>query len=361
MTITYFPFDSGAGANVMESQWTKMARVWAPTGIVPGRLQELIVYGDGSGMNVKVAPGQVWIEGHLMQSDAIETLSVAAAHTTYNRLDLVVAYVRWDTKEMGLKVITGTAAASPIIPTITRTATEWQVILGSIWVAAGVTKIDAVDVSLFVENYLDSEWRAENNPLVYVSGTSFKIENVNMCHRYVLGTKVRVINGVSPYVRIFYVSENAAMDGDDTLVTVLPYFSTGTLTDATPIQAPMYSVVPVPLWGTHVPTIVGWATTPAFSSRFAMQGAVVTWNFEITTPSASNSTSVTVTAPFPTHKNAYAALGMTYDNGAHVANGVAVMPEGLNVCTCYKSARVAWTNSGNKAVAFTMIYRAYSP
>jgi hypothetical protein len=90
---TYFPFSSGAGANVSESQWGQMARLWLTTGVFYGYLNALQVYGDSTGMQVKAKSGQAWVEGFFFQDDGVPSdtvLAVAAADPTNPRVDLVV-------------------------------------------------------------------------------------------------------------------------------------------------------------------------------------------------------------------------------------------------------------------------------
>lgn len=147
MTIRYFPFDTGAGSAVTEAQWSKMGQAWLSTGVVAGELENLRVYADGSGMNVKIRPGRAWIKGHLLESDAEVILPVAASHPSLNRWDIVVAEVDWINSTMGLVVVTGTPASSPSYPPLTTSTTKWQIPLGYIYVAAGATSVSGGNIA----------------------------------------------------------------------------------------------------------------------------------------------------------------------------------------------------------------------
>lgn len=151
MTITYGPFDAGAGANVQENFWSQMARLWRPSGVIPTyegqKLNALEVYGDSSGMQVMVKSGECWIKGHLLVSTAIETVAIEAADATYNRIDLIVCQLDWVNNEMSLTKVTGTPAGSPVAPSPIQTPAIWQIPLATVDVDAAVTAIAAGDVT----------------------------------------------------------------------------------------------------------------------------------------------------------------------------------------------------------------------
>lgn len=109
-------------------------------GVFPNPSTNFQVQAQG-GMNVAVQPGQGWIQGHKMISDATEVLAIAAAHQTLPRIDAVVFYVDYTSRDMGFAVLTGTPASSPVAPTLTRTATRYEMCLAQIAVAKQVTSI----------------------------------------------------------------------------------------------------------------------------------------------------------------------------------------------------------------------------
>lgn len=143
MTQQYAPFDAGSGSAVAESTWTKMARHWLLTGVIPDELLELQVFADSSGMQVKVRTGEAWIRGHWFQSDATEILSIAAAHATLGRLDRVVCRVDWTANTIALAVLTGTASGSPSAPALTQSSSVWEISLATVTVDAAAVTIAA--------------------------------------------------------------------------------------------------------------------------------------------------------------------------------------------------------------------------
>jgi hypothetical protein len=111
---------------------------------------------EASGMNVSVNPGDCLIEGRHGYLEAAETLAVAAADPALSRIDLVV--LRLDLSVSGLSVtpavVTGTAAASPAAPTVTRNSTVYELALAQLYIGAGVTSIPQ---SVITDTRLDSD------------------------------------------------------------------------------------------------------------------------------------------------------------------------------------------------------------
>lgn len=152
MAIVYYPFDAGAGSSVTEAQWMKLMRGLMTTGVFyTGRsevdLNLFEVYGDSSGMQVKVKSGAAWIQGFFVESDAESIQSISAADATYDRIDLVVLKLDRTANTISIAVLTGTPAASPAAPTPTQNSTTWEMVVAQVDVAATVTTITAGDVT----------------------------------------------------------------------------------------------------------------------------------------------------------------------------------------------------------------------
>ncbi len=147
MTETYYPFDAGAGASVLESQWTAMARNWLPSGVLRGDLNGLEVYADDTGMQVKGKTGRAWVEGHFYQSDALQTLAIDTADPANPRIDRVVIQLDWTNNLIDMVVIKGTAAAVPAAPALTQTVAKWEISLAQVLVGTGVVSITADKVT----------------------------------------------------------------------------------------------------------------------------------------------------------------------------------------------------------------------
>lgn len=147
MTQIYFPFDAGPGSTVLEAQWTRMAREWRPTGIIPNILDQCEVVAPGTGLAVNVRSGRAWIEGHLWESDATESFALAAAHPSLPRIDRIVLRLDWTNNSIALAVLQGTPAASPVPPSLTQTSALWEISLAQVSIPAGATAIGASNLT----------------------------------------------------------------------------------------------------------------------------------------------------------------------------------------------------------------------
>ncbi len=145
---SYAPFDSGAGANVTEDTWRKMMmHAGRASGVLRGIDNALAVTGDSSGMQVKVATGQVWIEGHWGQSSSIKTVPLTAAHATLARKDRIVVRVDFVNNRIELDSVTGTPNASPVLPALTQNSSVYESHLAEVAVAAAASTISSGNVT----------------------------------------------------------------------------------------------------------------------------------------------------------------------------------------------------------------------
>lgn len=94
-----------------------------------------------SGLTVKIKAGECWIKGHKMTVDADYSITLSAASSSLPRIDSIVARLDMVNRTMTLDKLTGTAASSPVAPTLTRTANIWELRLANISVAKNATTI----------------------------------------------------------------------------------------------------------------------------------------------------------------------------------------------------------------------------
>lgn len=153
MAITYFPFDSGAGADSSEDRWSLMARHWLATGVLddaPFTLADapLEVFADSTGAQVKIHPGCAAIKGFYFQSTEQETVTVAVNSSGNPRKDLVVLRLDTDADTITFAILPGTPAASPSPPTPTQDmdAGTWELPLAEVraehgWLTIAADKV----------------------------------------------------------------------------------------------------------------------------------------------------------------------------------------------------------------------------
>lgn len=127
----------------------------SPSDILGAYTNEMLPFGDSSGMQVKVYQGRVFAKGFFAKINDADapsgyyTLSVAAAHATLYRLDTII--VRYDlaTGVAVLRMLDGTAgilAPGPQPTPPTNSAATWDIVIGYVFVAPGVLTITANDV-----------------------------------------------------------------------------------------------------------------------------------------------------------------------------------------------------------------------
>jgi hypothetical protein len=159
---TYGPFDAGAGANVMESTWRKMMKhmTRGRSGVLKGEGSDCLVFGDSSGMQIKVSAGEVWIRGHWGEVTSTKTVAIPAAHATLSRIDRVVARADFSDNNIELDVVQGTAASSPTAPAVTQDSSIWEVSLATVSVPAADTSIGSNQVTdnRFYANFVGARY-----------------------------------------------------------------------------------------------------------------------------------------------------------------------------------------------------------
>ena len=92
-------------------------------------------------MSVSVGTGMVLVQGRYLINDADLTLPVDAADPSHPRIDRVVVRADLVGRTVHTVVKKGTAATSPVAPTLTRTAETWELSLAQVRVEAGATSI----------------------------------------------------------------------------------------------------------------------------------------------------------------------------------------------------------------------------
>ena len=109
-------------------------------GVFPNPSTQLQVRAD-SGMNIIVGQGQGWIDGHKLLNTADLPMTLDSADALLNRIDRVIFYCDYTTREMGIAVLKGTPAASAQAPALTRTYSRYEMSLALITINKQTTAI----------------------------------------------------------------------------------------------------------------------------------------------------------------------------------------------------------------------------
>lgn len=106
------------------------------------------VTATGTGMNVQVKPGMAQVQGAFCLEDTVQTLPIAAADASLNRIDSVVLRLdlSLDKRDISLAVVSGVAAVRPVAPALTRNNTTWELGIANVLVSAGAGVITQRDV-----------------------------------------------------------------------------------------------------------------------------------------------------------------------------------------------------------------------
>jgi hypothetical protein len=116
-----------------------------------------VAWGSGDGVNspllvvetspasaaVKVNIGRAFVDGAWYETDAAETLSIAANNdgSGFARIDTIVLRKSYAVQTVRLAVLQGTPAASPAAPTLTQNSSTWEYPLANVAVANLFTTI----------------------------------------------------------------------------------------------------------------------------------------------------------------------------------------------------------------------------
>lgn len=97
---------------------------------------------------VNVSAGAALVHGTFYLTDATVNLAIAANLSAFPRIDTIVLRKSWAAQTVRLAVLQGTAAASPVVPTITQTdGVTWEIPLADIAVAAGFVTITNANIT----------------------------------------------------------------------------------------------------------------------------------------------------------------------------------------------------------------------
>ena len=110
---------------------------------------------ENNGMNISVSPGHCLIQGRHGYNEVSTSLTVSNANPAMPRIDLVVLRLNLGISALSIElfIVDGTAAVTPVVPTLTRNSTIYELALAEIYVAAGAT---AITQSVITDTRLDS-------------------------------------------------------------------------------------------------------------------------------------------------------------------------------------------------------------
>lgn len=128
---------------------------------------QMLAVSASSGMVVQVGTGRAFLDARWMESDTVIDLVVPDAHAILNRKDIIVARLDYSNRLIEIDVKTGTAASTPVAPSVQRDGVYFELELAEISVPAGTT---AITQSLITDK------RADQSVCGYVTGLITQID-----------------------------------------------------------------------------------------------------------------------------------------------------------------------------------------
>lgn len=174
MAEVSFPFEN---IDTTETQFSYWARNFQDYGVkgVPGDTN-LLVSGDDSGLQVRVAAGQAFIRGHYYQNTLQATVSILSAGSN-TRIDAIVLELDPVANSITLKAVRGEAvASSPVAPALVQSdAGVYQMLLAYVTIPADTASITAgmvTDLRTFMGQRLGI-WTTATRPASPVANQTF--------------------------------------------------------------------------------------------------------------------------------------------------------------------------------------------
>lgn len=145
-------------------------------GVFPDPATNLqVVANTVNDMNVLVSTGMGWINGYYCKNDGSYPLAIQAANGTLNRIDAVVIGWSQSDRTITAYVKTGVAASAPTAPSLERSADRYELMLATITVNAGVTKITQSMIT---------DKRPDSSVCGWVAGVVQQIDATNLFAQY---------------------------------------------------------------------------------------------------------------------------------------------------------------------------------
>jgi len=227
-----FPFTSiGGDRQYSAADWRDYFGTLFSNGVVQGAVNGLEVKPQASpNKTVYVDTGVAVINGAMRIADTTTNLTIADNTSGNPRIDRIVARLNYTDRKIEFALRQGTPASSPVAPTLTRTASAWEISLAKIAVANGFSTITATEITDertdeavcgYCKTSYMQEFDDENNLLKYD-------RNVTSVDTYDRPTEVQYTRPAddSLFLKIVYSNPNTA--GQYQTITETYYEANGT-------------------------------------------------------------------------------------------------------------------------------------
>ena len=136
-----------------------------------GNALRVVAKSSPTGLQVDVLSGACFMNGRGASSNTTTTLTLNPAHVTLARRDRVVARFNYSTRLVEIIVLEGTAASSPVAPSIVRTDSYKYLSLAEVLIPAGASTITQSQIV---------DTRADSRVCGFVTGLVDQLDTTNI-------------------------------------------------------------------------------------------------------------------------------------------------------------------------------------
>ncbi|MBQ9007801.1 MAG: hypothetical protein IJ088_00510 [Clostridia bacterium] len=126
------------------SSFEYLLKKFFTSGVFTGDCQ---VTADGEGMTVAMDDGYCNCDGKVRFFASAQSLALANAHATYDRIDTIVIERNDTDRDITAKVVTGAYSAEPTPTAPVRTNGVYQLVVAEVYVTAGAVRITQSDIT----------------------------------------------------------------------------------------------------------------------------------------------------------------------------------------------------------------------
>jgi hypothetical protein len=144
-----FPFDNGPGSTITELDWSNMARMWQDDGQAIPDLNDTgcKITSLGEANTIYAEAGNAWIAGHRYENSSKLPITFPTNSSSNPRIDRVVLRVDRTLNTIGVAVLTGTPAVSPVAPATTNNDLIYEQTLALYTLPAGASTIAQANIT----------------------------------------------------------------------------------------------------------------------------------------------------------------------------------------------------------------------
>lgn len=95
----------------------------------------------GTGLAVSVAAGSAWINGYRYENTDTLNMPLTTANGSNPRIDRIVVRLSQINRSIRLAVVTGTPAATPVAPVLTRTSDIYELGIADVLIPTAATSV----------------------------------------------------------------------------------------------------------------------------------------------------------------------------------------------------------------------------